>query len=140
MESPVAEADGISRQAVVLLVEDEFLLLCTTAEFLRTSGYDVVETTNAADAVAVLGSGKPVDVVFSDIGQSAMMDGLMFARWLHQWRPDVPVILTSGYGDSVRQAAAELVGNESFLPKPYHPEEVTHRIRALLKEAGLPKP
>ena len=129
-------ATDVARQPVVLVVEDEILLRRTTAEYLRLSGYRVLEVPNAEEAVAVFASGKPVDVVFSDVSLSAAMDGLMLARWLHRSHPEIPVMLTSGYGSSARRAAIELVGNRFFLSKPYRQAEAVNRICALLEEVG----
>jgi len=120
---------------VVLIVEDDTLLRRTTGEYLRLSGFQVIEAANAVEAVAVFASGKPVDVVFSDVALSAAMDGLMLARWLQRQHPHIPVMLTSGYGDSARQAATELVGSTSFLSKPYRQAAAVSHIRALLEEA-----
>jgi DNA-binding NtrC family response regulator len=112
-----------------------FLLRRTTAEYLRLSGFPVIEALTAEETIAVFASGKPVSVVFSDIYLSAALDGLRLVRWVHRHHPDIPVMLTSEYGDSARQAATKLVGDTSFLPKPYRRAEAVNRIRALLDEA-----
>ena len=131
-----SEANEAARQPVVLVVEDTTLLRRTTVEYLRLSGFEVIEAANAVEAVAVFSSGKAVDVVFSDVYLSAGMDGLMLARWLHRHHPEIPVMLTSGYGDPARQAATERAGNASFLSKPYRQADAVNRIRALLEAAG----
>jgi DNA-binding NtrC family response regulator len=128
-------ANNAARQPVVLLVEDEILLRRTTAEYLRLSGFPVIEAPTAEETIAVFASGKPVAVVFSDIYLSAALDGLRLVRWVHRHHPDIPVMLTSEYGDSARQAATKLAGDTSFLPKPYRRAEAVNRIRALLDEA-----
>jgi len=117
---------------VVLVVEDEALLRSITGEYLRLSGYVVIEATDAAEAIEVIGRGERPDVVFSDVSLSGTMDGLSLARWLRRQRPDLHVMLTSGHGKDLRRAAAQLVGGEFFLPKPYHQQELVHRIGALL--------
>ena len=119
-------------QPVVLLVEDEPLLRSTTSEYLRLSGYVVVEATDAAEAIGVIDRGEGLDVVFSDVSLPGAVDGLGLARWLRHRQPDLQVVLTSGYGEAVRRAAIELVGGDHFVPKPYHQEELAHRIDALL--------
>jgi CheY-like chemotaxis protein len=126
------EARAPAPPAVVLLVEDEPLLRRTTAEFLRLSGYFVIEASTAAEAIAEFDLGEPMDLVFADVCLSEPMDGLALARWLHRQYPDVPVMLTSGHGDAVRQAAIKLVGRESFLSKPYRQRELAGRIGRLI--------
>lgn len=124
-------ANETASQPVVLIVEDEPLLRDTTAEYLRLSGYAVIEVADAAQAVAVFASGKPVDVVFSDVRLPGAMDGLKLARWVHRHHRDIPVMLTSGHGDATRTAVRAA---ECFAPKPYRQREVAHRIRLLLEE------
>jgi CheY-like chemotaxis protein len=127
------DATAEDNARVVLLVEDEALLRGTTAEFLRLSGYTVIETASAAEAIAELESGKSIDIVLSDVGLSGPMDSLALACWLRQRYIDVPVMLTSGYGGATRKAALDLVGEELFLAKPCRQEALADRIRCVLE-------
>lgn len=122
------------RHPVVLVVEDEPLLRGTTAEFLRLCEFVVVETATPTDAVSLLETGEHVDAVFSDVYAPGPIDGLAFARWLSRRRPGLPVLLTSGYGRNVGEAATELLGSGGFLSKPYRPEELVRRIGSLLEK------
>jgi CheY-like chemotaxis protein len=117
---------------VVLVVEDETLVRLTTAEYLRLSGYAVIEAADAAEAVAVFASGEPVDIVFSDVHLPGAMDGLKLAVWVHRHHRDIPVMLTSGHADAPR--IAQLVGDEGFASKPYRQREVASRLRFLLEK------
>src|SRR5262249_16209418 len=132
LKAKQSEAKKDTRLPVVLVVEDEIMLRHTTACYLRLSGFQVVEATNAADAIAVLASGELADVVFSDVYMSSGPDGLKLAGWLGRCHPDIPMMLTSGYDEGVCRAATELVGEERFLSKPYRLTEATRRLRALL--------
>ena len=126
-------AEDAARRAVVLVVEDEPLLRDTTAEYLRLAGYDVIEAEDAAEAIKAFASGEQVDIVFSDVHLPGTMDGNELARWVHRHHREVPVMLTSGYGETADAAA--LVGDESFATKPYRQNEVVSRIRRLLDRA-----
>ena len=117
---------------VVLVVEDEALLRSVTGEYLRLCGYVVIEASDAAEAIEVIGRGERTDIVFSDISLPGMVDGLSLARWLRQRRPDLRLMLTSGYGEAVRRAAIELVGRDCFVAKPYHQQDLARHIDALL--------
>jgi CheY-like chemotaxis protein len=131
---PCAKASGADH--VVLVVEEEALLRNTTAEFLRLSGFTVIEVQTAAEAIAELKSGASIDVVLSDVRLSGPIDGLELAQWLRQQYADVPILLTSGYGGLLRQAALDLVGDEFFLSKPYRQECLADRIRRLLEASS----
>ena len=129
-----ARRNNKTYRPVVLLVEDETLLRETTAEYLRLSGFTVVEAANAAEALAAFAAGKSVDVVFSDVRLAVgTMDGFKLARWVHRHHRGVPVLLTSGHGEAIRAAA--LVGGSSFVAKPYRQKSLVSRLCRLLDEA-----
>ena len=114
-------------RTTVLIAEDEVLVRGMAAEHLRDAGFAVIEASNAAEAVAVLQSGEPVDVVFTDIAMPGIMNGAMLARWMYQHRPGVPVVLASGSGQSGRA-----LPNERLFLKPYDLDEVEAHIRDVL--------
>jgi CheY-like chemotaxis protein len=134
MRSQVAARERTRRahEPVVLVVEDEALLRNVTGEYLRLCGYVVIEASDSTEAIEVIGRGERPDIVFSDISLPGTVDGLSLARWLRQRRPDLHVMLTSGYGEAVRPAATELVGRDYFVAKPYHQQDLARRIDALL--------
>jgi CheY-like chemotaxis protein len=98
----------------LLVVEDEVLVRLIVAEAAREAGYLVAEAESADAALAYLASGRPVDLVFSDIGLPGSMSGSALARKLADERPEIKVVLTSG------QAGAYAVeGIAPFIAKPY---------------------
>ena len=116
-----AKRNDASRPPVVLLVEDETLLRDTTAEYLRLAGYTVIETADAAEALAAFAAEEPVDVVFSDVHlPGGNMDGWRLALWVRRHR-GVPVLLTSGHSDAIRVAA--------LVERAHSPQSPTARKR-----------
>jgi two-component system, response regulator PdtaR len=119
-----------ARPRVILVADDDILVRSTVAEYLRTSGYTVLEAANAEEAIAVLASGEPVDAVFSDVQMSGPTDGLIVAGWIDQHHPDIPVMLTSGNRNLLLDATTDRV----FVSKPYRLAEVANRVGYLLGE------
>jgi CheY-like chemotaxis protein len=115
---------------VVLVVEDEVIIRSVIADHLRDSGFTILEAANAAEAVTILTSRAPVDLVFSDITMPGSMDGFGLARWVHEHHSHIPVLLTSGAA-AVLNAAGPFT-DEAFMRKPYLPDELERRIRAML--------
>ncbi|MGE0221977.1 MAG: response regulator [Acetobacteraceae bacterium] len=115
----------------VLVVEDELLVRLPIAEYLRDCGYDVLEATDAGEALSLIEGGHPVDLVFSDVRMPGKMDGFGLASWLNCHRPDVRVLLTSGY-DGRGSAPAKVRGVE-LIAKPYSQARVANSIHALLQ-------
>jgi CheY-like chemotaxis protein len=113
----------------VLVVEDEGLVRLDAVESLRAAGFQVVEAGSADEALRAFEAREDIDLVFTDIDIPGAMDGLELARFLHQRRPQVRLILTSG---TVRPAAHEIPEAGEFLRKPYCTQVVASTIRRLL--------
>jgi CheY-like chemotaxis protein len=76
-----AEAGTSSERLTVLLVEDEVLIRLMLAEELRSHGVQVLEASNAEEALTVLESSLPVHVLFTDIRMPGAMDGVALAKF-----------------------------------------------------------
>lgn len=114
----------------VLVVEDEFLVRITVAEFLRDEGFDVIEAGNADQALTMLKNGAKIDVLFTDVRMPGSIDGCELARRARTHWPTMPVILTSGYSEELltaRSACEDIV-----IPKPYRPQAIVTTIKAVL--------
>jgi CheY-like chemotaxis protein len=116
-----------AEKLTILIAEDEVVVRGVVAEHLRTGGFNVIEASNAAEAVDVLQSSEPVDLVFTDIAMPGIMNGVMLARWIYLHRPDVRVVLASGSPESARA-----LPNEHLFLKPYDLREVEAFIRDAL--------
>jgi CheY-like chemotaxis protein len=128
--------DGPAVLPTVLFVEDESLLRETVAEYLADCGYHVLEAADGDKARDILDSGATIDLVFSDVRMPGQMDGFALAQWIRQYRPNIPVILTSGYAGEAPPVAL----CDCFLDKPYGPTEILQHIAALIQNgsrAGL---
>lgn len=110
----------------VLLVEDNPDVATVSTGFLEQLGYEV---RRVADAEAALREVEldGVDLVFSDIVMPGKMDGLSLAQRLREIRPDLPVLLATGYSD----AAGDVRGDFPILRKPYEIHELSEAIAKL---------
>jgi CheY-like chemotaxis protein len=118
----------------VLVVDDDLLVREPIADYLREVGYAVLEAGDAHEAIDELGHADHVDLVFSDVRMPGELDGVGLARWLRAHRPDVAVLLTSGY-DGSGWMGGELGREVRLLQKPYTQDQVLGHIRRLLKAA-----
>ena len=108
------------------------MIRAAVAEYLRISGYRVVEAADAAEAVTLFGAGELIDVVISDVNLPGTMDGLGLAWWIKKHHSALPVLLTSGRG--IAAEASERMAF-FFVPKPYRLEELAERLRLMLASA-----
>lgn len=118
-------------EVTVLVVEDEPLVRLNAVEIIEEAGWAAIEVANSTDALAVLDSGTPIDVLFTDINMPGQMDGLQLASCVHALRPRVHLVVTSG---KRHLSDCVLPDNGTFLPKPYGVEQLTHVIGCKLNE------
>jgi signal transduction histidine kinase/ActR/RegA family two-component response regulator len=114
----------------ILVVEDNEDVASAVMEMLAQLGHEATHVDTVGAALGVLSGDRPIDLVFTDVLLPGGGSGLDLARELTQRRPDVPVVLTSGYGGGVtgRLAAASL----PFLRKPYRIEALKMTIEEAL--------
>ncbi|MGN6652002.1 ATP-binding protein [Trinickia sp.] len=113
--------------ATVLLVDDDPLISTSTAYLLEDLGHEVFEANSGADALDILRSGRKVDVLITDYAMPKMT-GTQLAAAARTLRPDLPVIIATGYADLPP-------GNSMDLPrlrKPYQQEQLVSEITKAL--------
>jgi|SRR6202049_2004347 CheY-like chemotaxis protein len=121
-----------SKRAVVLIVEDEFLLRMDAVDMIAGAGFEVVEAANADQAIEVLEARRDITVVFTDIQMPGSMDGLKLARAVRGRWPPIKIVATSGH---LNVGETDLPEGGRFLPKPYSPVQVEGVLRELISGA-----
>jgi CheY-like chemotaxis protein len=114
-------------------VEDELLIRMMLADELREAGYDVTEAFNADEALVILRSPAPVDMILSDVRMPGSMDGIGLLRVVRSAYPKIPVIITSAH---LQPALATIDGATRFIPKPYKLELIVKAVRDELANAN----
>jgi signal transduction histidine kinase len=123
------EAPPELRKCRVLLVDDEPLILASSAVMLEDNGHVVVEAASGAQALETLQK-QAFDIVITDQLMPGMT-GIELARRIRQDWPTLPIILASGYADT--PASEEL--RIARLSKPYHPAELLEKMASALISA-----
>ena len=116
----------------ILVVEDDTDVIRATAETLQDAGFEVVTAATGAEALQVLRNDASVDLLFTDVMMPGGLDGVGLAEAGLKTRPDLKVLLTSGYSESVLQ---QHLHNLPILAKPYHRDELLRRLQGLLRRA-----
>ncbi|WDY56175.1 ATP-binding protein [Pseudomonas sp. PSKL.D1] len=113
----------------ILVVEDNPDLGTFTSQILEDHGYRISWANSAEAALTQLASPDgQFDAVFSDVVMPGM-GGLALARQLRLERPQLPVILTSGYSDAIAEGGHQ---GFAFLAKPYSAEQVCQLLGKVL--------
>jgi two-component system, response regulator PdtaR len=113
----------------VLLVEDEPILRLELASELRGAKYEVIEVSNADDALKVLRS-APVDLMISDVVMPGSMDGIELAARARELRENMKIIVISG---QISQAPSHNLADVYF-DKPYGCTAVLTSCRRLVQQ------
>lgn len=120
-------------KTVVLVVEDEPLILMDAMQSLEDAKFEVVDAFDVEHALMRLKERPDISAVFTDVHMPGRFDGVQLARMVHERRPDVVVLVTSG---AVKVQRADLPENGQFIPKPYRGEHVARLIDELVGAAA----
>ena len=121
--TPARQASGRPVAGVVLLVDDEALARSTTAIMLTDMGYRVVEAASGRDALAIIDSERPLDLLVTDYLMPGMT-GAELAQAFQARRPGLPLLIVTGYAEAI---PAEF----PHLGKPFRFSELAESMAAL---------
>lgn len=127
---PIAEVSvdsEVHEAAVILVVDDDSLIATSTTYLLEDLGHKVVEAGSGAGALDVLKNGVHVDLLLTDYSMPRMT-GLELATAARALRPDLPVILATGYAELPPGADTSI----PRLRKPYQQQQLVSEIRKAL--------
>jgi len=127
-----AESQAPAGGETILLVEDDDMLRPLLREALEVDGYTVLEARHPIDALRLAETDKSIPLLLTDIVMPHM-NGRDLAERLTARLPGLKVLYMSGYtdNDALRQDVFE--ANAAFLAKPFTPEALAAKVRAVLK-------
>jgi signal transduction histidine kinase/CheY-like chemotaxis protein len=125
-------AHPVEGQAQILLVDDNDAVRSTAAAFLRECDFAVAEAADGLEALQLLEHAR-VQAVVSDIVMPGRYDGIALAEVIAKQRPDLPILLVSGYSE--RATDAQALGF-TVLHKPYDLPDLERRLRRLIDAAS----
>lgn len=123
----------MSTEPLVLVADDEVRITKLVSLALREQGFRVVTADSGTDALQKAEEYRP-DVVVLDIVMPDL-DGIEVMRELQERRP-VPVILLTAKGSTSDKAQGLDMGADDYVAKPFHPDELAARIRAVIRRAS----
>jgi DNA-binding response OmpR family regulator len=115
----------------LLLVDDETAITDNLAAFLRRAGFEVTVAHDGPSALDRIRARVP-DLVVLDVLLPGL-DGRAVLRRVREGHGKVPIILLTQVGESAERAMALEEGADDYLNKPFDPQELVARIRAVLR-------
>ncbi|MCJ8500356.1 PAS domain S-box protein [Desulfatitalea alkaliphila] len=120
----------------ILLVDDEVSIVRLLTQMLERLGYDVRGLADPLEAWARFRSDpRAFDLVITDMAMPGMT-GTQLAGMLHSVRPDLPVILCTGFSEAVDAQSCEVHGIQGFLMKPVAMRALSGMVRRVLDECS----
>jgi signal transduction histidine kinase len=111
----------------ILVVEDHKEVRALAQSLLEDLGHEAIVAANAEEALAILRSDTPIDLLFCDVVLGGPIDGVKLSQYAGELRPGLKVLLTSGYPDLVHGRTSEF----DMIPKPYQQADLAAKIAAL---------
>lgn len=129
--APVPKAintDVAKGEVCILLVDDEITVREPLAELLTELGYQVMQASDGARGLAILSSNQRVDLLISDLGLTGQMNGYQLADAGRTLRPELRVLIITGYADK-DVSANDLSGqNMEVMIKPFGLDEFALKV------------
>ncbi|MBR0897483.1 response regulator [Bradyrhizobium tropiciagri] len=128
------QPDVRGAQEIVLVVEDDKLVRSYVLTQIESLGYTTLSANNGSEALGVLDSGAPIDLLFTDVIMPGAMNGRDLATEALKRRPGLRVLFTSGYTDDAIDQDGKLEQGILFLGKPYSRAQLARMLRVALRE------
>ncbi|WP_082448188.1 MULTISPECIES: PAS domain-containing protein [unclassified Sphingomonas] len=116
----------------VLVVEDDEEVRATVVALLGDLGYRVLKAADATSGLAVIESGVPIDLLFTDVVMPGPLKSPEMARKARERLPNIAVLFTSGYTENSIVHGGRLDKGVELLSKPYTREALARKFRHVL--------
>ena len=117
----------------ILIVEDEASIAEVVSLYLKRAGFGVQIAADGKQAMTLFERAIP-DFVIIDL-MLPEVDGLSLTRWLRD-RSDVPIIMLTARREEIDRIAGLEMGADDYVVKPFSPQELVSRVRAVLRRLG----
>jgi signal transduction histidine kinase len=122
-----SETNLESRKGIILAVDDDALILMATVDMLEDLGHTVLEANSGMRALEIIASGQVIDVMMTDHAMPTMT-GIELAELARKQRPNLPIILATGYADLPARQKLDLLR----LSKPFMQETLKIELDRIL--------
>jgi CheY-like chemotaxis protein len=124
------EIAAMARSATVLVVEDEEDVRDVAIGYVSALGYSVLAAGSGDEALKILQSAVPIDLLLTDIVMPGKLDGISLGRHAMVLRPNLKVLHVTGYAHHL--ADQQGLENGAVIGKPYRKDQLQIRLARLL--------
>lgn len=120
-------------EELILIVEDEPSIAEVVGLYLKRAGYQVIFAQDGIEAQDKIETESP-DLIVMDL-MLPIVDGFELTRWLRA-QNDTPIIMLTARRDEVDRITGLEMGADDYILKPFSPQEVVSRVRAVLRRTN----
>lgn len=133
VDSEIVNGEALPRgNERVLVIDDERIIAQMTQRLLEKLGYQVTATTSSAEALRYFQSQPDsIDLVITDMTMPHIT-GAQLAQKLLAIKPDIPIILCTGFSDLINEKKAKAIGIREYIMKPVVIQELAQVVRKAL--------
>ena len=136
--SPKIDRMSLTGSEAVLVVEDEEMVRTLVRHVLSTYGYQVLEARNGEEALREAdGRAQPIHLMLTDIIMPGM-SAIDLVEQMEARHPQTKIMCMSGYTDLAARQYGLLLRRVPFMPKPFTPDRLAHKVRQVLDSASTP--
>jgi PAS domain S-box-containing protein len=121
----------------ILVVEDDTLVRDYVTDQLLVMGYTVIAVGDGRAALSEIDSGRPLDVLFTDVVMPGGMNGRELAEEALIRRPELKVLFTTGYTEDVMVLQGKLAAGTQLLNKPYGRAQLARKLRSVIESRAV---
>lgn len=127
---------AVGGSETILVAEDDEQVCATVVDTLTGLGYRVLKAADGASALAIIQSGLPIDLLFTDVVMPGPLRSPDLARKARERLPGLAVLFTSGYTQNAIVHGGKLDPGVDLLGKPYSREELARKVRQSLSRVA----
>jgi signal transduction histidine kinase/CheY-like chemotaxis protein len=133
--APADDLVSARKHKIILVVDDDDLVRKSVITQMNSLGYSTIEASGSAEALEIIASPEPFDLLFSDIVMPGAIDGAELARVAAERRTGLKIMLSSGFPDLKGARSSEDPSVQwQILKKPYRRSELQHALQDILGE------
>ena len=121
------------QKAPILLVDDEESIRAVTARALQTKGIEVIQASNAEEAIKILKDKKNLQLLITDMVMPGM-NGEELIKEAQKLHASLPCLLMSGYSESFEKHTSDKTKNFYFIAKPFVLADLLTKVKELLEK------
>jgi len=122
----------MSKRQLILIVDDDAEMAATLADLLQQKGHQVQWATSAMEAEQIIATSADLALVMVDLVMP-VMDGVTLLERIKRQKPDLAVLMMSGFGTIAAAVEAIKLGAEDFVTKPFERTTIIKKVNHILE-------